>query len=378
MTETTGDSDDEDDTITVSGVLDQRRQTWISVTRRNKTAYTKKHNFLLGISVAITELAEQDVHLTLPRQQQIVRQQVDRVHNPTKEILVAERPGWVTRDAYALPSGTVISKGVKRASGVVVAFARQSGSFVRGTLAQWQASVGAALQYQPILQAIACFALMGVLLRHFGRLAGIQDNPMINIVGQSSCGKTTALRVANSLFGVGPLGSWLATINAMEDLGQASNDGSLFLDEGFHAGADNRTRALTQSAVVMALSSGMVKARKGQVSPPAAKFSAISTSNGYVASYGGNTAAVDPALMVRMPVIDLVGRLYGILDRPGPDGATRLIDRINAATSMYGGAPVSAFLIGLTGALATDRAKLNEPPRVRRRLFGLSQAAMGS
>ena len=182
---------------------------------------------------------------------------------------------------------------------------------------------------------------------------------MINIVGPSSCGKTTALRVAKSLSSVGQPGSWFATINAMEDLGQASNDGALFLDEGFHAGADHRTRALTQSAVVMALSSGMVKARKGQVSPPAAKFSAISTSNGYVTSYGGNTAAVDPALMVRMPVIDLVGRRYGILDCPGPDGAARIIDRLNAATSMYGGAPVEAFLVGLTGALAADRAKLN-------------------
>lgn len=351
--------DDEVDEISVRGVIDQRGRKYAAVTRGGKTAFTRVDNFLLGIATPVLELAAQGVIIVQPKHQKTLREQVDQIRNPTERILLADRPGWVTRDSYVLLDGTVIAKGAPRTKGIVIAFGRRPDAAARGTLADWHRKIGAFVENQPLLQGLVCFAFSGLLLRHYGRTAGVHDNPMLNLVGPSSCGKTTGLRVLQSLYGTAPPRTWLATSNAMEDLAQEANDSALLIDESLLAGFDHRSRSQNLSAAVMSMSTGMVKARKGQTAPPPARFSVVSTSNTYIASYGGNTAAIDPALQVRMCVIDLVGRKHGILDRAGPSGAAAIINRLNMHASSCGGAPVRSFLVRFTDAVAKNKAELD-------------------
>ena len=97
----------------------------------------------------------------------------------------------------------------------------------KGSMAEWQRLVAEPAAGNPILITAICAALaapLQALLQRSG--AGI------HLVGDSSTGKTTALRLAASVFGSEDyVRTWRATANGLEGVAAALNDGLLVLDE---------------------------------------------------------------------------------------------------------------------------------------------------
>jgi uncharacterized protein (DUF927 family) len=98
----------------------------------------------------------------------------------------------------------------------------------RGDLDMWNAEVGERCRGNSRLMLAVCAALAGPLLR----LVNVESGG-IHLVGPSSVGKTTALRVAASVWGSPNdfIRSWRSTSNGLESVAAGLNDSVLLIDE---------------------------------------------------------------------------------------------------------------------------------------------------
>lgn len=123
-----------------------------------------------------------------------------------------------------------------------------------GTLQEWQRHIAAyCVDNLRLILAVACsFAAM--LLHPAGMESG-----GIHLVGESSTGKTTALRIAASVFGgVDYLHRWRATTNGLEALAALRSDTLLVLDEL----AQVEAKEAGEIAYMLANGSGKARANK--------------------------------------------------------------------------------------------------------------------
>ncbi len=147
-----------------------------------------------------------------------------QTRQPAEVARCADRVGWHGR-AYVLPRETIGDDGeriVYQVDGITDNPFKQ-----RGALSSWRDQIGRlCVGNDRLLFAVSC-AFAGPLVRP----AGI-DSGGFHYRGLSSCGKTTALRVAASVWG-GPnyLHRWRATSNALEAIAAQRCDGLLILDE---------------------------------------------------------------------------------------------------------------------------------------------------
>lgn len=98
----------------------------------------------------------------------------------------------------------------------------------QGTLDTWNSQIGRLCSGNSRLMLAVCTALAGPLLRPLGI-----ENGGFHLVGPSSVGKTTALRVAASVYGPqdGFIRSWRSTSNGLEAVAAGLNDCILLIDE---------------------------------------------------------------------------------------------------------------------------------------------------
>lgn len=146
---------------------------------------------------------------------------------PARRVLCALQTGWAGPDfdAFVLPD-TVI--GPKRSGVAYQSGHREPGEFdTGGTLAGWQSEIGALAVGNPLLMLALSAAFAGPLLALCGAESG-----GIHFVGDSSTGKTTAVKAACSVWGgAGFCRSWRATSNGMEGVAALRSDSLLALDE---------------------------------------------------------------------------------------------------------------------------------------------------
>lgn len=155
------------------------------------------------------------------------------VRRATGRVRVVSRTGWHVidgRQVFVLPSETLGG-----AEGAVL-FSPDTDPppfNAAGTLADWQAGVAARCVGNRLLVLGVCTALAAPLLGVLGEQGG-----GFHLHGNSSSGKTTALRVAASVWGgEGPGGAagyvrqWRATGNGVEGIAQAHSDTLLAMDE---------------------------------------------------------------------------------------------------------------------------------------------------
>jgi putative DNA primase/helicase len=122
----------------------------------------------------------------------------------------------------------------------------------QGTLEEWNVQIGRYCEKNSRLMLAVCLSLAGPLLH----LLGIEPGG-VHLVGQSSVGKTTAMRVASSVWGsvAGFIRSWRSTSNGLEAVAASLNDCVLLLDEM------NQATPLEAGEVVYMLGNGQGKMR---------------------------------------------------------------------------------------------------------------------
>tara|TARA_R110002110_G_C13467715_1_gene719479 strand:- start:4028 stop:5905 length:1878 start_codon:yes stop_codon:yes gene_type:complete len=140
-----------------------------------------------------------------------------------RKITAVERVGWHD-DAFILPN-----KVIGKADVVFQSESLGENEFrCAGTLAGWQQEIGKLCVGNIPLMVSVSAALTGPLLKFIAR----QQGGGIHWVGDSSCGKSTAIEVAASIWGSSEfVRSWSATANGLEGVAAARNDTCLILDE---------------------------------------------------------------------------------------------------------------------------------------------------
>ncbi|MBX3601181.1 MAG: DUF927 domain-containing protein [Rubrivivax sp.] len=173
---------------------------------------------------------------------------------PAELVCIVDRVGWHGR-AYVLPRETLGDSGGERL--VFQAEAPTEGAFERrGSLIDWQHRIGRLCVGNSRLLFAASCAFAGPLLAW----AGGTDGGGFHLVGDSSCGKTTALRVAASVWGGRDyMQRWRATDNGVEGIAAQHSDALLVLDELAQLDA----KAAGEAAYMLANGTGKLRAGRG-------------------------------------------------------------------------------------------------------------------
>ncbi len=214
-----------------------------------------------------------------------------------------------------------------------------------GTLADWQPGIAARCVGNSRLLLAVSAAFAAPLLYLIGAESG-----GVHLVGPSSCGKTTALRAAASVWG-GPayLQRWRATDNGLEAVAQAHNDLLLVLDELGQVDA----RHAGEIAYMLANGTGKHRAKRDGLAKPAARWRLLFLSAGEIGlgehmREGGKRArAGQETRMADVPADashGLFDELHGL-----PSGAA-LADVINRAAREHYGTAGREYLKALVAA----------------------------
>ena len=153
------------------------------------------------------------------------RQEYIQTRKPTATARITDRIGWQPDGAFVLPDRT-IGEGDERiifqSDGAVSNTFRQ-----RGTVAEWRDAIARRCAGNSHLVFSLSCAFAGPLLH----LAGV-DSGGFHFRGDSSTGKTTALRVAATVWGGGDfMQRWRTTENALESMAAQHCDVTMILDE---------------------------------------------------------------------------------------------------------------------------------------------------
>lgn len=153
---------------------------------------------------------------------QLVAQYVQTARTEARAVCTG-RTGW-HGDSYVLPDET-LGEGGERV--LLQTLGEPPKMRTAGTAREWRDGVGALCAGNSRLVLAVSAAFAAPLLELVGYESG-----GIHLVGASSTGKTTALRLATSVWG-GPeyLHRWRATANGLEAVATGHNDALLVLDE---------------------------------------------------------------------------------------------------------------------------------------------------
>ena len=267
--------------------------------------------------------------------------------HPEKRIYCVPRVGW-HGDAYVLPDAVYGA-----AEGELVLQSPNYGGLYRqsGTLEQWGDEVAAPAVENTRLSFALCISLSGPLLK----LAGLEGGGF-SFEGGSSCGKTTCLQLASSVWGdQSHVRPWRSTDNGMEGVAVLHNDNLLILDEIGQASA----KVLSEVSYMLANGAGKTRSGKDGSARKSATWRLIFLSSGEIGladklNEGGLRArAGQEVRFVGIPVTkEHIQNLHGFPDAGALSNAIK--DRVNKFYGVAG----RAFLQALIDDLETNRAKM--------------------
>lgn len=257
--------------------------------------------------------------------------------------LAADRPGW-HGGRFVLPH---IVYGETAGERVVFQGERAApGAFdTAGTLAGWQRDVAALAVGNPRLAFALSAAFVGPILALVDGEGG-----GLHFVGDSSTGKTTALRAAASVWGppIKRVLSWRATANGLEGVATAHSETFLCLDElgqldGREAGAAAYMLANGQGKARM-------KAAGGLRAVPSWRVSFLSTGEtglaALSATVGKTTAAGQEVRILELPA-DAGTGLGMWQELHGQRDGKALSEALNDATAREHGTAAPLFLLAI-------------------------------
>ena len=271
--------------------------------------------------------------------------------------VTARRPGWLDAAArtFVLPCGRAIGEGeVVYVPGR--AGAPMAGPWAAGTLADWRCEVAGPCLDNPLLILCVSLVLAGPLLEPLGLEGG-----GLHLRGQSSQGKSTAQRIAASVWGPPRVltRSWRATANGLEGAALAGHGTVTILDEM----GEIDGRIAGQAAYMLANGQGKARAdRSGALARPATWRTAILSSGELALAEKMAEAGLRARAGQDVRLLDLPadGRAHGLFDalHGEADGAAfaRRLDRAAAHRhGTVGPALVGAMIADIEGVLSRVR-----------------------
>ncbi len=265
---------------------------------------------------------------------------------PADRVRLVDRVGWQGR-AYVLPRETLTAgsgEGSDPAERLMFhSEAPMEDAYTqRGSLAQWQERIGRHCVGNSRLLFAASVALAGPVL---GWVPGMESGGF-HLRGDSSCGKTTALRVAASVWGGKDyLQRWRATDNGLEAQAAQHSDGVLVLDELGQLDA----KVAGESAYMLANGQGKARAGRNGGARPRLSWRLLWLSAGeiplaqHMAEAGKRIRAGQELRMVDMPADAGMG--LGLFDTVHDhEGGAALAEHLAAACTTTHGAIGRAWL----------------------------------
>ncbi len=259
---------------------------------------------------------------------------------PKRRITAAMHTGWHSDGkAFVLPNKTIGDSHIR--------FQSESTAHVdfiqKGDLHSWREAIANKCSGNPILllSVGAAFAAP-LLLKAKQQFVGGSG---IHLVGKSSCGKTTALHIAASVWGdPSYVRTWRATANGLEATAAALNDSLLVLDEI----SECESREI--GSIVYALANGHGKQRAQRSGGPreSSRWRTLVLSSGertllaHMQESGIQIKAGQEARLLSLPATD---RLHGAFDNlHGLINGRAFADLMKQETSRYYGVAGQAFI----------------------------------
>lgn len=278
---------------------------------------------------------------------------------PADLVRLVDRVGWHGR-AYVLPRETLGDDGGERV--MFTSEAPTEGGFERrGSLDQWKDRIGRQCVGNSRLTFAASCAFAGPQLAW----APGTDGGGFHLVGDSSCGKTTALRVAASVWGGRDyLQRWRATDNGLEGMAAQHSDGLLCVDEL----SQLDPRVAGESAYLLANGQGKSRSGRTGAARPRLAWRLLFVSAGeiglseHMAEAGRRTRAGQELRMIDLPADAGAGR--GIFEELGEhESGGALAQYLTRACETTYGTAGRAWLEWLTerteGLAATLRTRMD-------------------
>ncbi|AOJ09246.1 DUF927 domain-containing protein [Burkholderia mayonis] len=248
------------------------------------------------------------------------------------------RIGW-HGNAFVLPDRTIGAGDdltIFQTDGSIESHFKQS-----GTLDDWRRELAALCVGNSRLMFCVSSAFAGTLLRFSGQASG-----GFHLMGNSTVGKTTALRAAASVFGGRDyMRSWRATSNAMESTAAQHSDGLLILDEIGQV----EPKEVGDIVYMIGNEAGKGRATRNATAKPVLVWRLLFLSSGEktLASIMGEASKTANAGQdVRLATIPAdAGRGYGIFEElHGFTSAKELADHVTRAAGRYYGVPALEFI----------------------------------
>ncbi|SEJ77895.1 putative DNA primase/helicase [Paraburkholderia tropica] len=248
------------------------------------------------------------------------------------------RIGW-HGDAFVLPDQTIGAGGdltIFQTDGSIESHFKQ-----RGTLDDWQRELAALCVGNSRLMFCVSAAFAGALLRFSGQGSG-----GFHLMGNSTVGKTTALRAAASVFGGRDyMRSWRATSNAMESTAAQHSDGLLILDEIGQV----EPKEVGDIVYMIGNEQGKGRATRNATAKPVLTWRLLFLSSGektLSAIMGEANKMAKAGQDVRLATVPAdAGRGYGLFEElHGSASSKELADRVTRAAGLYHGVAALEFI----------------------------------
>lgn len=356
--------------IQFKGATDQFGHQWIVATKGETIAAAPLEQLLRSPGEFYTTLANRRVAISTSTTRARLNACVESSGFDV-EIHVVDRNGW-HGDDYLKPD----CKTPKKFGGKLVVDARPSAASAwetLGSMETWVAKVKRLVRGQPILIFSMCCGFAS-LAEHL--LPTSTENVLVELVGPSSIGKTTALHMVGSVFGGKDYAkSWHTTVAGLETVMAASGHALLLLDEAGHFSQSGLGAADRMAQSILMLADGTAKSRFGSSGTKRTPLVVLSTSNQSIATVlRRHDPEIAKAVQVRLLSINAdAGRGLGILDHlpRGCVDASDAIRQLSALTEQHHGHAAVAFVNRLEAVLADpdQRAALAKKVESRVRKF---------
>lgn len=291
---------------------------------------------------------------------------------PTRRIRQINKCGWINDREYICPSFQVLSPDNKEEYALLEG-SKDWGYDQKGTLEEWHENVAKYCVDNHILTFSLCVGLSGLLLRFFPQIG----TTVINLMGKTSLGKTTALQVASSLCGSSKyVKQWRATDNSLESIAEAYNDGLLILDDLGQVDAKKvgeiaymlgnqkgKGRCNADSSLKKIKSWSLMGLSSGEVS-----FEDKLNEDGRKAKGGQKVRFID----IDAIVSDETG-VFNVLH--GFQSGAELSNYLKEQVSKYYGVPAEEFVKGVKRLMDSDPVYVENPQAFRDKLHKLYEKA---